>query len=97
VPKLVQLGIFGLCSNEDREVGVGVLPQREKILIGRFGFGGVALLFTLGFSCARIQEFAQHRMNAQPRIYAQDNVFPFRGAFRFDLDSSEWCANSGAA
>ena len=32
---------FGLF--QDRDVGVGVSPESEEVLIGRFGFGGVAL------------------------------------------------------
>ena len=38
-----QLRIFGFRSNEDRDVRVGVFPEREKILIGRIGFGCIAL------------------------------------------------------
>src|SRR5260370_42496001 len=40
---LLQLGVFGLGGDEDGDVGVGVFPQRQKILIGRLGLGGVAL------------------------------------------------------
>jgi hypothetical protein len=36
----LQRCVFRLCSDEDRNVGVGIFPQREEILIG---FGGVAL------------------------------------------------------
>jgi hypothetical protein len=32
-----------LWRHEDGDLGIGVLPQREEILIGRLGFGGVAL------------------------------------------------------
>jgi len=41
--KLVQLGVFGLGGEEDGDAGVSVFPQREEILIGGAGFGGVAL------------------------------------------------------
>jgi len=40
---LLQLCVFGLCGAMDGDVGIRVFPQREKILIGRLGFGGVAL------------------------------------------------------
>jgi len=39
---LLQLRVLGLCLHQDRDVGVGVLPQREEVLIGGAGFGGVA-------------------------------------------------------
>jgi hypothetical protein len=38
-----QLRVLRFTSNEDRNVGVSILPQRQEILIGRFGLGGVAL------------------------------------------------------
>src|ERR1700675_4959422 len=41
--QLLQLGVFGLGSDEDGDVGVGVLPQREEILICGAGFRGVTL------------------------------------------------------
>jgi hypothetical protein len=41
--ELLQLRVLRLCSNEDRNIRVCVLPQREEILVGRLGFGGVAL------------------------------------------------------
>ena len=47
-PKLVirhslQLCVFCLGLLEDRDVGVGVFPEREEILVGSAGFGRVAL------------------------------------------------------
>src|SRR5258708_6406171 len=41
--KLLEICILGFGSNEDGNVGVGVFPEREEILIGRLGFVGVAL------------------------------------------------------
>src|SRR5437879_13829392 len=41
--KLLELCILGLGSDEDRDVRVGVPPQLEESLIGRFGLHGVAL------------------------------------------------------
>jgi hypothetical protein len=38
----VQLRVLGLGLREDRDVGVGVFPQREEILIRRAGLSGVA-------------------------------------------------------
>jgi len=38
-----QLGVLGFRSNEDENIGVGIFPEREKILIRRTGFGGVTL------------------------------------------------------
>ena len=39
----MKLRILRFGSDEDGNVGVGVFPEREEILIGRLGFGGVAL------------------------------------------------------
>ena len=39
----LQLGVFGFGLLEDGYIRVGVLPKREKILIGRLGPGRVAL------------------------------------------------------
>jgi len=39
---LSQLRVFGFGLLEDRDVRVGVLPQREEILISRAGLGRVA-------------------------------------------------------
>src|SRR5271169_1156351 len=41
--RLLQLRVFCLGFFQDWDVGVGVFPEREEILIGGFGFGGVAL------------------------------------------------------
>ena len=41
--KLLQLREFRLGLLEDGNVRVGVFPEREEILIGRLGLGGVAL------------------------------------------------------
>jgi hypothetical protein len=38
----VQLGVFGFGLLQDRNVGLGVFPECEEILIGRLGFCGVA-------------------------------------------------------
>src|SRR5208337_700521 len=40
---LLQFRVLGLGLFQDGDVGVGVFPEREKILIGGAGFGGVAL------------------------------------------------------
>jgi IPT/TIG domain len=41
--RLFQLRVLRLGSDENRNVRVRVLPQREEILIGRLGLGGVTL------------------------------------------------------
>src|SRR6266849_6969619 len=41
--ELLQLRVFRLGFFQDRDLGVGVFPEREEILICRLGFGGVAL------------------------------------------------------
>jgi hypothetical protein len=41
--QLLQFHVLRLGLLQDRNVWVGVLPKREEILIGRLGFGGVAL------------------------------------------------------
>ncbi len=41
--RLFQLCVLHLGFLQDGDVGVGVFPAREEILIGRPGFGGVAL------------------------------------------------------
>jgi len=43
IRQLFQLRVFGLRSDEDGNVGVGVFPNCEEILIGRLSFGGGAL------------------------------------------------------
>ena len=40
---LLQFGVLRLCLFEDGNVGIGVFPQGQEILIRRLGFGGVAL------------------------------------------------------
>jgi hypothetical protein len=42
-PKLLQLRVLRFRSDEDRNIRVGIFPEREEILIGRLGLGGVAL------------------------------------------------------
>ena len=39
----LQFRVLGFGLLQDGDVGVGVFPEREEILIGRLGFGGVAL------------------------------------------------------
>ncbi len=39
---LPQFCVFGFDGNEDGDVGVGVLPQCEEIIVCSVGFGGVA-------------------------------------------------------
>jgi hypothetical protein len=37
-PELVQLGVFGFGFFQDGDVGVGVFPQREEVVVGTPGF-----------------------------------------------------------
>jgi hypothetical protein len=39
--RLFQVRVFGFCSDEDGDVGVGIFPKREEILIGGAGFGSL--------------------------------------------------------
>jgi len=39
---LLQLRVLRFRSDENRNVGVGIFPKREEILIGRLDSGGVA-------------------------------------------------------
>src|SRR4051812_19983455 len=39
---LLQPGVFRAGLLEDGDVGVGVLPERQKILVGDLGLGGIA-------------------------------------------------------
>ena len=39
---LLQLGVLGFGGDEDGDVGVGVFPEGEEILIGGAGLGGIA-------------------------------------------------------
>src|SRR5260370_69116 len=41
--ELLQLSVFGLGGDEDGDVGVGVFPESEEILIGGAGFGCITL------------------------------------------------------
>ena len=40
--RLSQFCVLGLCSDQDWNIRVSVLPKREEILIRRSGFGCVA-------------------------------------------------------
>jgi len=40
---LLQLPVLSLRLLQNRNVGIGVFPEGEEVLIGGFGFGGVAL------------------------------------------------------
>jgi hypothetical protein len=39
----VQLGVFGFCGYEDGDIGVGVFPEREEIVVGGTSLCCVAL------------------------------------------------------
>ena len=39
----MKLCVLAFRGDEDGNVGIGVFSEREEILIGRLGFGGVAL------------------------------------------------------
>ena len=41
--RLFEFGVFGLGGDEDGDVGVGLFPLGEEVLIGGTGFGSVAL------------------------------------------------------
>jgi hypothetical protein len=38
----LQLRVLRLCFFQDGDVGVGVFPEGEEVLVGGFRFGGVA-------------------------------------------------------
>ena len=39
---LLELCVFGFCFFQDRNIGIGVFPEGEEILVGGFGVGGIA-------------------------------------------------------
>ncbi len=41
--ELLQLGVFGLCGEEDGNVRIGIFPGGKEILVGVAGFRGIAL------------------------------------------------------
>src|SRR5215831_743251 len=41
--RLLQLCVLGLGLLKDGDVGVGVFPEGEEVLVGCAGFGGIAL------------------------------------------------------
>jgi hypothetical protein len=49
--------VLGFALLQDGNVGVGIFPQREEILIGRLGLGGVAL-HGVGASHLKMRECA---------------------------------------
>src|SRR5271166_2952370 len=49
---LLQLRVLGFGLLEDRDVGVGILPEREKVLVRGIGIGSVALN---GISSSQLQ------------------------------------------
>ena len=42
LPNLLKLRVLGLGLPKDRDVGVGVFPEGEEVLVGGAGLGGVA-------------------------------------------------------
>jgi hypothetical protein len=42
VAKSLEFGVFGFGLGEDGDVGGGVFPDGEEVLVGGAGFGGVA-------------------------------------------------------
>ena len=40
---LLQFGVFGLGLFQDWHIGVGIFPGRKEVLVGRLGFGFIAL------------------------------------------------------
>jgi hypothetical protein len=41
---LVHFGVFRFRCDQDGDIGVGVFPKREEIIVGGLRFGGVTLL-----------------------------------------------------
>jgi len=56
VSRSLKLGVLGLRQLQNGDVGVGVFPKREKIIIGGTGFGtsGVGAVALQGLSLKRV-------------------------------------------
>ena len=65
---LLQPRVFRLGLLQDGDVGVGVFPEREEILIGGFGFGSVALKTGLKPEDLFPAQQIEVRMTARARI-----------------------------
>src|ERR1700684_372399 len=57
----LQFGIFSFSLLKNRNIGVGIFPEREEILIGRAGAAGVACF------CSRSRQ-AEMRQRAGPTV-----------------------------
>ena len=62
-----QLRVLSFRSDENRNVGVGVFPEREEILIGCLGFRGVAL-HGVGAGEAEMRECSGRTIPQQPAM-----------------------------
>ena len=71
-PQLLQLRVLRFRSDEDGDVRVGVFPEREEILIGRLGLGGVAL-HGVGSADLEMGECAKEL--SLPKILSGANAF----------------------
>src|SRR5580693_209472 len=72
---LLELRVFRPSSDEDGDVGVGVFPQREEILISRLGLGGVALQ-DIGSADLEMRECAPRKVHHQSSMV--DELLKFR-------------------
>ncbi len=76
VTSLLQFFGFGFGFAEDGDVGVGILPEGEEILIGGAGLGGIAGE-GFGASDTNVRESAGRTILHEPAVI--DNFLKFRG------------------
>jgi len=65
--ELVKLCILCFCFLQDRDVRIGVFPEREEIIVGSFGFGSVALQ-RVGARETYISEGSDRRVQHNPTV-----------------------------
>src|ERR1700722_1973307 len=69
--RLLQLGVFGFGFLEDRDVGVGVFPEREKIFVGgeRADAGGIGIRALRGLCLQSVRaSHSQMRQRSRPAV-----------------------------
>jgi hypothetical protein len=63
--RLLQLGVFGFCSDEDGDIGVGIFPEREEIVVGGASLRRVALQ-CIGAGKAEVRDGSRFTRPYQP-------------------------------
>jgi hypothetical protein len=82
----LQFRVFGLGGDEDRDVGIGVLPESEEILISLARFGGIHLQ-SVGAGKAEAGEGSKRRIGNDGAVV--DELLKFRGGIPALVESEK--------